>query len=376
MHIYTRFRAKDWGRRIGAVAVAMAMLAAVVACDPEEAQPTDAPPSATAVMPSPTPTLAPTATPSPTSNPTPEPTPAPTATSAPTVEPTATPTPISTSTPTPTPEPTATPAQELQTAQEVLDAASAAMASVETGSVRMEIESTLDGPIFFETKIVVHGDFQAPDRSRFTTVATSGGSSLEYDSIVIGMEGYQENPFSGVWEASPDAFIFLGEASHLGKLDLGLETEVVELITLVGVVDLDGVSVYYLSGALPADAAADLVGDSSLENKAYDAPVETEMWIGVEDFLVRKLGVRFKQTDAISGTSLAGQTIMTFSDYGKAVDIQAPGGSVAHTFIPFPPATLKACPRIKRRASSSLWSGGERECNQSSSVQSSRLTPL
>ncbi len=198
------------------------------------------------------------------------------------------------------------------------------MASVETGSVRMEIESTLDGPIFFETKIVVHGDFQAPDRSRFTTVATSGGSSLEYDSIVIGMEGYQENPFSGVWEASPDAFIFLGEASHLGKLDLGLETEVVELITLVGVVDLDGVSVYYLSGALPADAAADLVGDSSLENKAYDAPVETEMWIGVEDFLVRKLGVRFKQTEPTSGTSLAGQTIMTFSDYGKAVDIQAP----------------------------------------------------
>ena len=325
MHIFARFRKKDWGRRIGAVAVAMAMLAlmaAAVACDPEEAQPTDAPPSATAVMPSPTPTQAPTATPGPA--PTIESTPTPTATSAPSAEPAATLSPTSTSTPTPTPEPTATPAQELQTAQEVLDAASAAMASVETGSVRMEIESTLDGPIFFETKIVVHGDFQAPDRSRFTTIATSGGSSLEYDSIVIGMEGYQENPFSGVWEASPDAFIFLGEASHLGKLDLGLETEVVELITLVGVVDLDGVSVYYLSGALPADAAADLVGDSSLENKAYDAPVETEMWIGVEDSLVRKLGVRFKQTDAISGTSLAGQTIMTFSDYGKAVDIQAP----------------------------------------------------
>ena len=327
MHIFARFRKKDWGRRIGTVAVAMAMLAlmaAAVACDPEEAQPTDAPPSATAVMPSPTPTQAPTATPSPTSNPTPEPTPAPTATSTPTAEPTAPPTPISTSTPTPTPEPTATPARELQTAQEVLDAASAAMASVETGSVRMEVESTLDGPIFFETKIVVHGDFQAPDRSRFTTVATSGGLPLEYDSIVIGMEGYQENPFSGVWEASPDAFIFLGEASHLGKLDLGLETEVVELITLVGMVNLDGVSVYHLSGALPADAAADLVGDSSLENKAYDAPVETEMWIGVEDFLVRKLGVRFKQTEPTSGTSLAGQTIMTFSDYGKAVDIQAP----------------------------------------------------
>ena len=306
----------------------LALMTAAVACDPEETQPTDAPPTATAVMPSPTPAQAPTVNPGPAptieSTPTPTPVPAPTATSAPTPEPAATPTPTSTSAPTPTPEPTATPAPELQTAQEALDAASAAMASVETGSVRMEIESTLDGPFYFETKIEVHGDFQAPDRSRFTTVATSGGLPLEYDSVVIGMEGYQENPFSGEWEASPDAFIFLGEASHLGKLDLGLETEVVELITLVGVVDLDGVSVYYLSGALPAGAAADLVADPTLVNKAYDAPVETEMWIGVEDFLVRKLGVRFKQTDAVSGTSLAGQTIMTFSDYGKAVDIQAP----------------------------------------------------
>ena len=72
MHIFARFRKKDWGRRIGAVAVAMAMLAlmaAAVACDPEEAQPTDAPPSATAVMPSPTPTQAPTATPGPTPTP-------------------------------------------------------------------------------------------------------------------------------------------------------------------------------------------------------------------------------------------------------------------------------------------------------------------
>ena len=209
---------RTWGRRIGAVAVAMALMAlmaAAVACDPEEGQPADPPPTATVVMPSPTPTQAPTVNPGPA--PTIESTPTPTPVPAPTAEPTATLSPISTSTPTPTAEPTATPARELQTAQEVLDAASAAMASVETGSVRMEIESTLNGPIFSETKIVVHGDFQAPDRSRFTTVATSGGLPLEYDSVVIGMEGYQENPFSGVWEASPDAFIFLGEASPPGQ---------------------------------------------------------------------------------------------------------------------------------------------------------------
>ena len=47
MHIFAKIEKKDWGRRIGAVAVAMAMLGVddgeAVACDPEEAQPTDAP---------------------------------------------------------------------------------------------------------------------------------------------------------------------------------------------------------------------------------------------------------------------------------------------------------------------------------------------
>ena len=95
-------------------------------------------------------------------------------------------------------------------------------------------------------------------------------------------------------------------------------------ITLVGVED--PTAVYYLSGRIARPRGCRLlVGDPSLRTKLTDAPVETEMWIGVEGSLVRKLGVRFKQTDAISGTSLAGQTIMTtFSDYGKAVDIQAP----------------------------------------------------
>ena len=198
------------------------------------------------------------------------------------------------------------------------------MESVESGSVRAEADSKLEGPFVFESKIAINGDFQAPDRSRFTAIVNLGGSPTEQKYIVIGMEGYQENPLSGAWEASPDPLTILGEAEHLGKLDLGFDSEVVEQITVVGVVELDGMNVYYLKGVLPAGAAADLVGDHAIVNKSPDEPIETEMWIGTEDFLVRKVGVRYFQMEPFSGTSLSGQTVITFSDYGKDVDIQAP----------------------------------------------------
>ncbi len=314
---------RSWSRRfaaaLGAVA-ALALMVSAVACDPEDAQPTAAPPTATAVATSPTPTQAPTATPEPTATSAPQPT----ATSAPTAAPTSTPTATPTATPTPEPTATPTPAPVLTSAQEVLDAAVAAMASVESGAVMVATASKLEGPFVSESKIEMHGDFQAPDRSLFTAVVTAGGFPAEYEYLAVGAEGYRKNPSSGEWESSEDPLNILGDAEHLGKLDLGFESEVVELITLVGVVDLDGTNAYYLKGALPAGAAADLVGDPSILNKSPDEPVETEIWISAEDFLARRVAVRYFQTDPISNTSLSGETVITFSYYGKEVDIQAP----------------------------------------------------
>ncbi len=315
--MFTETNNRNWSRRfaaaLGAVA-ALALMVSAVACEDDAGlvQPTAAPPTATAVAPSPTATSAP----------------HPTATSAPTAAPTSTPTteptPAPTATPTPEPTATPTPAPVLTSVQEVLDAAVAAMASVESGAVMIETKSKLEGPFVSESKIEMHGDFQAPDRSLFTAVVTAGGFPAEYEYLAVGAEGYQKNPSSGEWEPSPDPLNILGDAEHLGKLDLGFESEVVELITLVGVVDLDGMNAYYLKGALPAGAAADLVGDPSIVNKSPDEPVETEIWIGAQDFLARRVAVRYFQTDPISNTSLSGQTVMTFSDYGKSVDIQAP----------------------------------------------------
>lgn len=198
------------------------------------------------------------------------------------------------------------------------------MAAVETGSVTLEGAVKLEGSLPVETTLVLTGEYQAPDRSRFTTIISSGGFSFEYDSIVIGLDGYQENPFNGVWERSPDAVAILGESRYLGDLSLDIEDEVIPLLTLVGIMELDGAQAYHLKGALPPFAAAYIAGDSSLEEDSQGAPVDMEMWIGVEDSLVRKMTMGFQHTDALTGDKITAQTVMTFSDYGKAVDIQAP----------------------------------------------------
>ena len=303
MGIFTKTSLSYLSSRIAVVALAAAMLAlmtAAVGCGADE--PTAIPPTATAVMPSPTSTQEPAAT----------------------AEPTATPTPEPTSTPTPVPSPTATPEPALPTVREIIDAAAAAMASVESGSITLEGSAALGGDVSLETTLVLSGDFQAPDRSRFTTSISAAGVSLEYDSIVIGEDGYQENLFTGDWEASQDARSILGDSGYLGQLDLALIDEDIALITLEGVVDLDGVRVYHLKGDLPGSAAANITGDSTINEDAQGEPLEAEMWIGVEDSLVRKMSLGFQLTDDLSGQTINALTILTYSDFGKDVDIQAP----------------------------------------------------
>ena len=299
-----RAKTEIWARsyRVAfiAAAVALATLMTAIGCEADE--PTAAPPTTDAVAPSPTPTQAPTAT------------------TEPAAAPTSTPSP--TSTPTPTAEPTAAP--ELPTVREILDAARVAMAAVESGAIVFEGTAILGGAQPIETKLTLSGDFRAPDRSRFTTTISSANISLEYDSIVIGEDGYQENLFTGEWETSADARDILGESRFLGEINLDLNDQAANKLTLVGIQDLDGVQVYHLQGTVPPGAAADMLGDPTIGEDSQGAPINVEMWIGVEDSLFRRMSIAFRQTDDLSGQAISAQTVLTYSDYGKDVDIRAP----------------------------------------------------
>ena len=236
----------------------------------------------------------------------------------------ATPEPTATPATTPTAEAAATPAAELPSVREILEKAAVAMGAVETGSVKMEVEASIEGTSTFHAKSEISGDFHTPNLSQFTAVISSGGISATHESIVIGEQSYIRDPARGSWETGVVLRNFLQEDEYLGELNLHLASDVIDHLSLVGTETPDGDYVYYVKGSLPSEAAANLVHDSGMADSAGDAPVSMEIWIGAEDFLVRKVVFGFKRTNATSGDKSMVQNMTTYSDYGKAVAIQAP----------------------------------------------------
>ena len=310
MRSHEKPRAFGWSRRAGAIAAALAMmalmtLAAACGSDEPETSPataTTTPPTATAVAP--TPTQAPTATPEP--------------------EPTATPRPTATPEPEPTAAPTEEPGETAITVLEALGGAAAAMNALKSGSVRLEIDAKLEGFLPIETETVMEGDYQIPDRSRFSVAIDSSVIAIQYEAIVIGRDAYQKLPFSDEWEANPDALALLGESDYLGQLNFNIDPQVADLIAVAGVVALDGEDVYLLKGQLPGEVIGALIGNPAVEDDPEGQPSEVEIWIGASDFLIRKLTAEFQQEDPFTGSQATVQMAMTFSGYNKDVDIQAP----------------------------------------------------
>ena len=243
-----------------------------------------------------------------------------------TAEPTHTPvpTPMPTPIPTPSPVPTSTPtpvpeAAGASTAQEVLAASVAAMAA--QGSLHFELDARIKSPTAaFGTEIPLSfvGDFQAPDRVRGRLAASLGFFSLELEAITIGDTFYFTDPQTGQWETRPGAASALPNPAAFIMSSAGA----VEAAVLVGRESLEGTPVYHLQGILPLDAFG-----------GPEGRVQADIWIGVEDSLVRQISAAGEAplddlsaalgTTGLSGTANVAVTIR-FSDYGEPVVIEAP----------------------------------------------------
>ena len=195
------------------------------------------------------------------------------------------------------------------------------MEAVDSGHVEIDIKTETGGAVALDLGMRIAGDFQSPDRNHFTLELSSGGISIKLEMIVIGGESYVKNPLTGAWEANPESPTPFGNVLAFGAFNTDFDSEVVEGFTLVGEERLDGERVYHLKGPVSGGALADLLDDSQVE----DGEGEVEYWIGVEDFLVRKAGIQVEVPADDSGVdAFRMQVVMTLSDYGKSVDIQAP----------------------------------------------------
>ena len=281
--------------------VAMVGVTLFVACGSDEALPATA--ALTAIE---TPTATPAVTPLPTPAPTPSPTPIPSPTPSPTA--------------TPEPPPAVTLASpDGPSVIEILEASFAAMEAVESMHLEMVAEIKIDsGGTETNLPLKLVGDFQAPDRVHSSLSVSLGFFSIEVETIAIGDDVYTTDPLTGAWSVSSEAaFAFPAPADFAVGTELALLDPV-----LLGIGELDGGKVFRLSGAPPPDVFG-----------TGEVLTDAEFWIGVDDFLIRKITAEAEVgleelggalgDVGISGPATVSLTI-SISDFGKPVVIEAP----------------------------------------------------
>ena len=198
------------------------------------------------------------------------------------------------------------------------------MDAVQSGSVRIEFSVDSQSPMVAGRTLEMYGDFQAPDRSRFTTITTPAGITIENDTVIVGETAWVENPLTGLWEISQDVPAFLGNGQRLGAMNLDALNDQTSSITVERIEELDGVQVYYLMGEIYGEVASFLlVGDPLFVAESLWDRYEVELWIGVEDSLVRRFSVGDLR-DRFRAPAWPFLITRTFWDFDKPVDIQPP----------------------------------------------------
>ena len=189
----------------------------------------------------------------------------------------------------------------------------------------------------------IEGDYQAPDRFRYsmTTGFGPGSGAFMYEYTLIGSRAFLKDPESGVWKpdpASQNPFVFFSlDGDHPEGLAINFDPGVFGGFTVTEE-ELDGEAVYYLKGNPSGEGFSDtletlkfaVLGQGPGGSTGSQSPtgnIEIEYWIGAGDLLARKLRGLFE----VSGrdhtgelTTVRSEVTVIFSDYGKPVSIQEP----------------------------------------------------
>jgi hypothetical protein len=251
----------------------------------------------------------------------------------PTEAPAPTPTPVP---PTPTPEPTPTEASE-GTAEStgeampkdegtpldpaLLERVTAALGQQAQMSAHFELDASIRtsfSGIPLNIPIKLSGDFQPPDRSHATLSVNLSFVAFQSETIVIGNDVYSLNPTSGLWERiNATATLFSGPSQVMVPVLQALPG-----LTLIGQETLGTTAVLHLR-------LSDVPGLFG----PVDRKATADLFVGVDDLVLHQvqvtgeiqlaeLGQQFAEVGATGPAAV--DAIVRSSDYGKAVDIQAP----------------------------------------------------
>ena len=222
------------------------------------------------------------------------------------------PTPVATPTPTPTPTPELAP-------REIAKRAAEAMLSVDSLHFTIERQGAL---AYIDTDQLLafkraEGDFGLPDRMRALVRVITAITPIDIGMVVLGDDQFATDPITGEWGRLPSEW---GQFSLLTLFDpewglQGLLKDGIIDLTLVGSEEIEEQRHYRLTG----QASGERMNAMTL-GFIGRGDVELEVWIGMNDFYVRRLRIVDPETDLNDPTTWN----LEFSQLGEPIEIEAP----------------------------------------------------
>ncbi|NJN16164.1 MAG: LppX_LprAFG lipoprotein [Oscillochloris sp.] len=211
----------------------------------------------------------------------------------------------------PTPTPTPTPAE-----------IAAAIGQATQASESVHFEITLSGaPVFADQSGLtvlnsVEGDLRRPDAVLAILNVTLGGAVAEIRTISLAGRQFITNPITRQWQCLEPGMAF--DPVVLFDPENGVEALLQDEFSDIERLEsdtIDGRSQYHLRGTLPAEPlqaiSMGLLGSG---------PVTAELWADMETMRATRLVLLDTSSDPANPTTWT----ITFSDYGKTIDVREP----------------------------------------------------
>jgi lipoprotein LprG len=216
------------------------------------------------------------------------------------------------------PKPTAT-ATPAFSPMEIVTRAAEVMLAVESLHFNIERDGAL---VYIDDNQTLafkraEGDFSLPDQMRAAVRIITAFTPVDIGMVVLGSEQYASDPFTGQWGLLPSDWAQFNLAA-LFHPETGLQSLLKDGIidlTLVGTEELEKQPHYHLSGWVNGER----IGAATL-GFIGDGDTEVQVWIGADDFYMRRLHIVEPATDPEDPTTWD----LTFSRLGQPVEITAP----------------------------------------------------
>jgi hypothetical protein len=158
------------------------------------------------------------------------------------------------------------------------------------------------------------GDAVKPDKIQTTISATAMGTLIEVKMVTVGGTTMMTNPLSGKWEILSDQFKVLAvfdPGSGIAAITKGIANPIPLQDEKMG-----DTLCYHLEGSVLSETLGPITASTT-----KGAIINTEVWIGKEDFLVYQIKLTGKVTDTEKEGIIR---TLTFSNFNQNINIALP----------------------------------------------------